>query len=193
MHLVEEKNSIYMKKSIIILSSTSRRGGNTDLLCDRFMEGAKDAGHDVEKILLRDKNINECLGCGLCYNFHKECPQKDDAALIIDKMVNSDVIVMASPVYFYNICGRLKTMIDRCCAHFLEMTNKEFYLIAAMGEDNRELMERAFDSMRSFIMCCPNSKEKGVVAATGSLNIGDVKSSPAMEAAYQLGYTVGSS
>lgn len=181
-----------MKKSIIILSSTSRHGGNTDLLCDRFMEGAKDAGNDVEKIYLRDKNINDCLGCGLCYNFHKECPQKDDAALIIKKMVNSDVIVMASPVYFYNICGRLKTLIDRCCARFLDMTNKEFYLIAAMGEDNRELMERAFDSMRSFIMCCPCSKEKGIIAATKALNVGDVKNTPIMDYAYQLGFSINS-
>lgn len=181
-----------MGKKVLIISSSSRKGGNSDLLCDRFTDGAREAGNDVEKIRLCEFTVNECLGCGLCYAFNKDCPQIDDTSAILEKMVMADVIVLASPVYFYNINGRLKTLIDRCCARFLEMTDKEFYLIAAMGEDKRELMERAFESMRSFIMCCPGSKEKGVVAATKVMNFGDVKNTPIMNYAYQLGYSINS-
>lgn len=179
-----------MRKKVLIISSSSRKGGNSDSLCDRFADGAREAGNDVEKIRLCEYIVNECLGCGLCYAFNKDCPQKDDAAAILEKMVMADVIVLASPVYFYNINGRLKTLIDRCCARFLEMKDKEFYFIATMGEDNRELMERAFESMRSFIMCCPGSKEKGVVTATKAMNVGDIKKTPTMDYAYQLGNTI---
>ena len=88
-------------KKVLILSSSPRRGGNSDTLCNRFMVGAQEKGHNVEKITLADKNIGYCTGCGACYGGAGPCPQKDDAAGVIGKMVEADVIVMATPVYFY--------------------------------------------------------------------------------------------
>lgn len=125
-----------MAKKVLILSSSPRRGGNSDLLCDRFMEGACEAGLEVEKVFLKDLKINYCTGCNRCYNGEHPCPQQDDAARVLAKMVAADVIVMASPVYFYTVCGQMKTLIDRCCARYTEMTDKEFYFIltAARGE-----------------------------------------------------------
>lgn len=102
-----------MAKKVLILSSSPRRGGNSDLLCDRFMAGAQQAGHDVEKIFLRDKKINYCTGCGVCYGGAKPCPQRDDAAEVVGKMIGAEVIVMATPVYFYTLCAQMKTLIDR--------------------------------------------------------------------------------
>lgn len=99
-----------MAKKVLILSSSPRRGGNSDLLCDRFMEGAREAGLEVEKIFLKDKTINYCMGCNRCYNGEHPCPQRDDAAEVVGKMVEADVIVMASPVYFYTVCGQMKTL-----------------------------------------------------------------------------------
>ena len=104
-----------MAKKVLILSSSPRRGGNSDLLCDRFMAGAQQAGHDVEKIFLRDKKINYCTGCGVCYGGAKPCPQRDDAAEVVGKMIGAEVIVMATPVYFYTLCAQMKTLIDRTC------------------------------------------------------------------------------
>lgn len=89
-----------MGKNILIISSSPRRG-NSDLLCDEFMRGATKSGHAVEKIRLAEKKINFCTGCEVCSTTKKPCPQKDDAAEIIEKMVQADVIVLASPVYFY--------------------------------------------------------------------------------------------
>ena len=127
-----------MAKRILILSSSPRKGGNSDTLCDEFLRGAKEAGNDVEKIFLRDKKINYCTGCSTCSLHHKPCPQKDDAAEIIDKMVAADVIVMATPVYFYTMSAQMKTLIDRCCGLYTEMNDKEFYFIVTAAENDKE-------------------------------------------------------
>ena len=104
-----------MSKNILILSSSPRRGGNSDTLCDEFMRGAIESGNQVEKIFLRDKNIHPCTGCSVCSRYKKPCPQKDDAAEVIEKMLAADVIVMGTPVYFYAMSAQMKMMIDRCC------------------------------------------------------------------------------
>jgi len=92
-----------MSKKVVVLSGSPRKGGNSDTLCDRFVEGARVAGHEVEKIFIRDKKINYCTGCGTCFQGDKPCPQKDDMAGILDKMIAADAIVMATPVYFYTM------------------------------------------------------------------------------------------
>ena len=115
-----------MAKRILILSSSPRKGGNSDTLCDEFLRGAKETGNEAEKIFLRDKKINYCTGCSTCSLHHKPCPQKDDATEIIDKMVAADVIVMATPVYFYTMSAQMKTLIDRCCGLYTERNDKEF-------------------------------------------------------------------
>ena len=114
-------------KNILVISSSPRRNGNSDLLCDEFIKGALEAGNKVEKVFLADKKINVCLGCGACYNTSK-CIQKDDMVELNDKMVEADVIVLATPVYFYSMAGQLKVFIDRCVPRYTEMANKEFYL-----------------------------------------------------------------
>lgn len=101
-----------MSKKILIVSSSPRKGGNSDLLCDEFMKGARGAGHDVEKIRLAEKRIGYCRGCGVCHDAHA-CLQKDDMAELLDKLLEADVIVLATPVYFYTLCGQMKTFIDR--------------------------------------------------------------------------------
>lgn len=115
-----------MAKKVLILSSSPRRGGNSDTLCDEFMRGAMESGNEVEKIFLRDKIINYCTGCSTCSRYNKPCPQKDDTAEILEKMIRADVIVMATPVYFYTMSAQMKTLIDRCCGRYTEMGNKEF-------------------------------------------------------------------
>lgn len=81
------------------------------MLCDEFMRGALDAGNQVEKLCLSDYKINYCTGCGLCSEFGKPCPQTDDMAMILEKMIAADVLVMATPVYFYTMNAQMKTLI----------------------------------------------------------------------------------
>ena len=80
-----------MAKKVLIISSSPRKGGNSDLLCDEFMKGAIEAGNEVEKIFLKDKTVHPCTGCSVCSMYGKPCPQKDDAAEIVEKMIAADL------------------------------------------------------------------------------------------------------
>lgn len=157
-----------MSKKVLIISASPRKGGNSDTLCDEFLRGVKEAGHDAEKIFLRDKKINYCTGCGLCNdNGYTACSQKDDAPEIIEKMVQADVIVMATPVYFYTMNGQLKTLIDRCCSRYTSMVDKDFYFIATAADMREQALERTFDGLRGFTACLDGAQEKGLLYAAG--------------------------
>lgn len=177
-------------KKVLILSSSPRRGGNSDTLCDQFAAGAGQAGHDVEKILLREHKVNYCTGCGVCYNGVKPCPQKDDAASIVAKMVAADVIVLATPVYFYTMCGQLKTLIDRCCARYLEMKGKEFCFILTAADTNVGAMKRTVEEFRGFLACLDNPREREAIYGVGAWEVGEINSKPTMQQAYTAGQTI---
>ncbi|NTU59025.1 MAG: flavodoxin family protein [Chlorobiaceae bacterium] len=174
-------------KSLLVISSSPRKGGNSDLLCDQFVSGAKEAGHQVEKIFLKNKQINYCTGCGSCFNGSKSCPQKDDMAEILEKMIAAEVIVMATPVYFYTMCGQMKTFIDRTCARYTEISDKEFYFIVTAAVDSTPAMQRTIEEFRGFTSCLENPREKGIIYGTGAWNIGDIRKSKAMTIAYEMG------
>lgn len=179
-----------MSKNVLILSSSPRKAGNSDVLCDEFRKGAEDAGHQVEKIFLKEKTIHYCTGCGACSMQGKPCPQKDDAAEIVEKMITADVIVMATPVYFYTMCGQMKTMIDRCCARYTEISGKEFYFIVAAADDNQQALERTVDEFQGFLDCLENPIRKGVVYGKGVWKVDEVKETPAMREAFDFGKNV---
>ena len=160
-----------MAKKVLILSSSPRRGGNSDTLCDEFMRGAAESNHEVEKIFLRDKTIHYCTGCSTCSLYQKPCPQKDDAAEIIEKMVDADVIVMATPVYFYTMSAQMKTLIDRCCGRYTEMNGKEFYFIVTAAEDDHKKMLRTIDTFQGFLDCLEDPVIKGTVFGLGVWHI----------------------
>ena len=101
-----------MSKNILILSGSPRKGGNSDILCDEFMRGAQEAGHTAEKIFIREKKIGYCIACYACRE-SGACALKDGMQDVLDKMAWADVIVMASPVYFYSIDAQMKAVIDR--------------------------------------------------------------------------------
>jgi multimeric flavodoxin WrbA len=104
-----------------------RKGGNTDLMLDAFLEGAAgDADIPIERIYVRSLAIAGCLGCGYC-DKKGFCAQKDDMTQVYPLMERATHIVMASPVYFYSVTGQLKLLIDRAQAPFMqrELTKKE--------------------------------------------------------------------
>lgn len=176
-----------MAKDVLVISSSLRRGGNSDLLCDAFAQGAQDVGHRAEKICLRDKHINYCTGCGACLEEGKPCPQRDDMAEILDQMIRADVIVMATPVYFYTMAAQMKTLIDRTCSRYTEITGKEFYFIVTAADTNSDAIHRTLEGFRGFTFCLEGAIEKGVVLGTGAWHIGDIEESAAMQQAYEMG------
>jgi len=108
-------------------------------------------------------------------------------AAILEKMIRADVIVMATPVYFYTMNGQMKTLIDRTYARYTEISNKHMYLIMTAAVTRKALLERTREGFRGFTSCLPGAKEKGVIYGTGAWNIGDIKGSAATTQAYDMG------
>lgn len=177
-----------MNKRVLIISSSPRRGGNSDTLCSEFMKGCEEAGNSVEKINLNDMKIHFCMACYRCRETG-ECVQKDDMSVIVRKMVDADVIVLATPVYFYSMCGQMKTMIDRSFAFAEKLKEKEFYFIAT-DADGKSEMKRTIDGLSGFTDCLPVSKIKGIVLGAGAWKIGDIKKNPAIKDAYKMGKSI---
>ena len=176
-----------MSKNVLIISASPRKGGNSDLLCDQFLKGAREAGHTAEKVFLPAHKINYCLGCGVCNTTHA-CMQKDDMAALLDKMVKADVIALATPVYFYSMDGQLKTFIDRTVPRYTEISGKDFYFILAAADTSKKNMTRTLEALRGFTEdCLDGAKEKGVIYGTGAWQKGEVKNTPAFEEAYRAG------
>lgn len=176
-----------MSRQILVISASPRRGGNSDTLCDEFIRGATEAGNIVEKIFLRDQNICYCIGCGVCNNTHK-CVQKDDMADILDKMVKADVIVFATPVYFYTMDGQLKTLIDRTVPRYTEISGKEFYYIVTAADTEVSNMQKTIEGIRGFTLdCLDQSVEKGILYGVGVWRVGDIQKTQMMIEAYKMG------
>ena len=179
-----------MSKKVLILSGSPRKGGNSDLLCDEFMRGAQEAGNSVEKIFIQDCKINYCSACGVCYMQKTDCVHGDDMAEIIPKMIDADVIVMATPVYFYAMSGQMKVLIDRTISRFLEIKDKDMYFILAAHDDNLENMEKVLAGFRGYMACLPGAKEQGIIYGLGVFGAGEIEGSSAMEEAREMGGSV---
>jgi len=177
-----------VQKNVVILSGSPRKGGNSDVLCDEFAKGANSSGNSVEKICLKDHKIGFCQACYACKQTGK-CVQQDDMDAILDKMIKADVIVMATPVYFYTMDAQMKVLIDRTLPRYTEIADKDFYLIAtaAAGE---KLMERTIDGLRGFLDCLPGAREIGVIYGAGAWQIGEIQGKKAMKEAYEAGVNV---
>lgn len=178
---------MYMNKKILILSGSPRKGGNSDLLCDEFMCGAIEGGNSVEKIRVASKKIAPCSGCYYCTANNGKCVHQDDMAEILQKIIDADVIVLASPVYFYSIDAQLKAVIDRTVARWLEVKNKEFYYIVTMADKELSSADTTLACFRGYADCVEGATEKGVIIGNGSYKAGEVKNTPSMEQAYIMG------
>jgi multimeric flavodoxin WrbA len=174
----------------LIISASPRKNGNSDLLCDRFAQGAKKSGNNVEKIFLAAQNIGYCRGCGVCNTTHK-CVQKDDMAQLLDKLVNADAIVLATPVYFYSMDGQMKTFIDRTVPRYTEIKNKDFYFIMTAADTEEESLYRTMEAFRGFTEdCLDGAREAGIIYGTSAWQVGEIKGTKAYDQAYEMGKNV---
>lgn len=178
-----------MGKKVLILMGSPRKGGNCDLLSDEFIRGAGEAGHDAEKIYITDKKIGGCLGCFACQRNGGLCVQKDDMSGLYEKAKTADIIVFASPVYFYTWTAQIKAFIDRTIALESELANKTFYLISAGQAPEEQYMTTMIRGFREYIGCfrAGSNREGGCVIGYGAGKPGDVVGTPAMEQAYLMG------
>lgn len=175
---------------VLILEGSPRIKGNSAILCDEFEKGAIEAGCEVEKIHITRKKIGGCFGCDACQKNGGICVQKDDMTEIKDKMIEADIIVLASPIYFYTMSSQMKALIDRTYAFFTKLESKTFYFIITCAADDESYTKTMVDALRGFTCCIPNSVDGGIVLGINSGNAGDVKQSNAMLEAYNMGKNI---
>ena len=179
-----------MYKNILVISTSPRKGGNSEMLADSFIKGAVEAGNSAEKISLYDKTIGFCKGCLVCQKTQR-CVIHDDADKIVQKMLTADVIVFATPIYYYEMSGQMKTMLDRANPLYAaDYTFRDIYFLSAAAEDEDGVDARAVNGLEGWIECFSESRLAGTVFAGGVNGAGEIAGHPALEKAYQMGKTV---
>ena len=177
-----------MSKKVLIISTSLRTNSNSEMLADEFLRGARDAGHEVEKISLAGKTIQFCKGCLACLKVGR-CVMGDDAVAIAEKMGRADVICFATSVYYYGMSGQMKTMLDRAnCLYDTDYAFRDIYLLTASTEAEDEASDGAVNGLNGWIACFPKSRLAGVVRGGGASVPGDMKRcGDKLKAAYQMG------
>ncbi|MBQ7690011.1 MAG: flavodoxin family protein [Muribaculaceae bacterium] len=177
-------------KRVIVISTSLRRGSNSDMLADSFVEGAKRAGNDVEKISLVGKDIQFCKGCLGCQKLGK-CVINDDANDIMAKVLEADVVVWATPIYYYEMSGQMKTLIDRMNAMFsLDYKFRDVYLLTTAAEDEEEIPKRAEKGLTGWIDCYPKSRLAGTLFCGGVNDAREIDGNAKLHEAFELGKSI---
>ena len=177
-------------KKVIVISTSLRAGSNSQVLAEQFAEGAKSAGNEVEFITLRGKEIKFCMGCLACQKIGK-CVIKDDVNDIMDKVLEADVVCWATPIYYYEMSGQMKTLIDRMNAMYpKDYRFRDVYLLATATEDEEETPKRAETGLTGWIDCYPKSRLAGTLFCGGVPMPRDIEGNGKLQEAYELGKNV---
>lgn len=173
---------------IVVLLGSPRKGGNTDLLVRRFVEGAS-LRNEVEVVSVTDYEVRPCLGCDACFGkAGNPCRQQDDMSLIYDKLSSADVLVVASPVYFYGISAQLKAVIDRLHNPVRDTFHIRRMALLLVGAAT---LPELFDAILAQYRLCLNffgMEDAGKVLVRGVRAKGDISQrTDALDEAYALG------
>ena len=178
-------------KKVLILSTSLRKGSNSDYLAEQFLRGAQDAGRQVEKLSLAGKTIGFCTGCLGCQQT-LQCVIPDDAVAIASKVKEADVLVFATPIYYYEMSGQMKTLLDRLNPLFpSDYRFREVYLLATAADEEESAMDGAVQGMQGWIDCFPRAQLAGVLRGTGMNDAGEAQAldrrQGILKAAYDMG------
>lgn len=178
-------------KKVVIISTSLRKDGNSETLADSFAKGAREAGHDVEKINLRGKDIQFCTACLVCQDTFK-CVLKDSVEPILESMQQAEVLVFATPIYFYGMTGQMKTMLDRTNPLYpAEYNFRDIYLLAASADANESAMDGALKGIEGWISCFPKTRLAGKLIGAGVDQLGEISKLPdKLQAAYEMGKNI---
>ena len=182
-----------MSKKIVILNGSPHKNGNTSALVKAFTEGAESVGNMVTEFFLEEMNIHGCKGC-LGGNNTKECPcvQKDDMIKIYPVVKEADVVILASPLYYWNMSGQLRIAFDRLFAleegdkNLLRGNNKASALLMAAEGHGFDDVILYYDHLMEHLRW----KNLGHILAGGNFKVGDIKDKPEINQAYELGKSI---
>lgn len=156
-----------MNKKVLILATSLRRGSNSSVLAEEFARGAREAGNEVELLSLENRQIGFCRGCLACQKTMR-CVIRDDANEVLEAMLAADVVAFATPIYFYEMSGQMKTMLDRTNPAFpAEYRFRDIYLLATAADEDESAMDGAIQGLEGWIRCFDGVRLVGVVKGTG--------------------------
>ena len=174
--------------NILVISTSLRPRSNSDILTERLMAGARDAGHQVEEISLKGKELKYCIGCLACQKTQR-CVQKDDALWIADKMKDADTLVFSTPIYYYEMSGQMKTLLDRMNPLYSsDYRFRRVYMLSVAAEDETYTPEKAVSGLEGWVDCFEKAKLCGSLFVGGLNGPGEASANAeALEKAYQFG------
>ena len=177
-------------KKVVVISTSLRAGSNSQSLAEKFAEGAKAAGNEVELISLRGKEIKFCVGCLACQKLGA-CVIKDDVPAIMESVLNADVVCWATPIYYYEMSGQMKTLIDRMNAMYpKDYKFRDVYLLATATENEQETPKRAEMGLTGWIDCYPKSRLAGTLFCGGVTMPQSIDGNSKLQEAYELGRNI---
>ena len=176
-----------MSKKVLIISTSLRKNSNSSKLAEAFANGARESGHEVEIVTLIGKSIAFCKGCLACQK-NGECVIKDDASHIVEKMLRADALVFATPVYYYEMSGQMKTVLDRANPLFpSDYSFRDVYLLATAAEEDEHAMDGAVHGLNGWIACFGKARLAGTVFGGGVTAQGEIAGHPSLETAKDMG------
>ncbi|MCC8072411.1 MAG: flavodoxin family protein [Bacteroidales bacterium] len=172
---------------ITVITGSAHRHGTSALLADEFIKGATEAGHEVFRFDAAFKDVHPCLGCDTCINQGKGCVYKDDMQELNPHILEADVLVFASPIYYYNINAQIKAVMDRFYANNAALQgHKKAALLLTMADDSHESADGPtvfFDRYTNYMKWV----NLGVIAALSCWTVDDIKQTDYPLQAYELG------
>lgn len=177
-------------KNIVIITSSPRRNSNSSALAREFARGAEESGNKVEIISLVGKHMEYCRGCMACMKTGK-CIIRDDMAEVNEKMYNAEVLVFATPIYYYCISAQLKTAFDRANPLYgSDYKFREVYLLASSADDAPETVDGAVKATQGWVDCFEKARLVQTVFAGGVSTPGEIAGHAALQEAYQAGKVI---
>lgn len=177
-------------KRVVVISTSLRHGSNSDMLADKFAEGARAAGNDVEKISLSQKDIQFCKGCLGCQKLGR-CVIGDDVNDIMAKVLQADVVCWATPIYYYEMSGQMKTLIDRMNAMYKQDYQfRDVYMLTTAADDDEQTPKRAEAGLTGWTDCYPKSRLAGTLFCGGVDEARAIEGSAKLREAYEMGKNV---
>ncbi len=179
-----------MSKKVLIISTSVRPNSNSEVLANAFADGAREAGNEVEFVSLRDKTIAFCRGCLACQKVW-HCVIQDDANDIVERMLGAEIIVWATPIYYYEMCGQMKTMIDRANSLYSrDYQFRDVYLLSTATEDEPHVDEGAVKGVNGWVACFEKARFAGKVFAGGVTEPGAIAGHKGLTEAHDMGKAI---
>lgn len=173
---------------IAVLIGSPRKNGNTEILANAFIDGVNKQENNVEVISVIGKRVNGCTGCNFCYrDSSHNCVQKDDMQRIYEKLADADVLVIATPVYFYGVSSQLKCIIDRLHNPIRNTFKvKELVLLAVCADATPTVFDSVI-TMYNSVLSYFSLRDGGVLTVPGIAEKGDILGNAALMEARKLG------